>query len=263
MDIQHGRYAHFTAEERPFVARVEDWLERALRNRPVCTPFLDPRQAFIVQALATHRGVACFFHGGHPQAERKRAWLSLWDPGSLMEDDFGLALLQAEPHSAASDVEHHQYLGSLLNTGMKRDKIGDLWLVPPERKAAQVVVAAEVADYLTLHWTKVGKFSMHVKRIPWSELVPPQVDVETFSANLSSLRLDAFVAEVCRLSRAKAVQLVKEQAVRVNWQVATEPDWLLQVGDRVSIRKFGRFQLLAVDGMSRKGRWRVQVGKTV
>lgn len=265
MDTWTGRYAHFSSEERPFVARVEDWLDAACSHRPVCTPFLDPRQAFIVQSLAGHRGVELFFHGGHAQAERKRALLSPWNPGPLTADDFGIVLLQAAPLGpSAQTVQHRHFLGSLLNTGIKRDKIGDLWLLPPpNRPVAQVVVAAEVADYLTLQWTKVGKVPIRAEKLPWTRLIPPQVEMEVFSATLSSLRLDAFVAEVCRLSRAKAVQLVKEQAVKVNWQVETEAACPLQTGDLVAIRKYGRFRLLSVTGESRKGRLRVQVGKTV
>ncbi|MFO7262828.1 MAG: hypothetical protein A6D91_00200 [Bacillaceae bacterium G1] len=264
MDTTTGRYVHFTPEERPFVARVEDWLDAACRNRPVCTPFLDPRQAFILQSLAAHRGVKVFFHGGYPEAERRRAWMSLWHPGSLTADDFNIVLLQAEPVGhGSSAIEHRHFLGSLLHTGIKRDKIGDLWLLPPDRRVAQVVVAKEVVDYLTLHWTKVHHFSLRVEALSWSELIPPQPEMEQFTATLSSLRLDAFVAEVCRLSRAKAAQLVKEQAVKVNWKVEDDPACPLQPGDLVAIRKYGRFRLLAIVGESRKGRLRVEVGKTV
>lgn len=157
--MHQGVYAHFPAEERPFVARVEDWLERALRRQEIRTPFLDPRQAFILQSLAVHRGVEVRFHGGHDHAERKRALLAPWIPDSLTPDDFGLALLQGEiVGGAAEAVQHRHFLGSLLNTGLKREKVGDLWLVPSSaRRLVQVVVAEEVADYLLFPGRKSAK----------------------------------------------------------------------------------------------------------
>lgn len=263
MDIKQGKYVHFTSEERPFVARVEDWLERAARHREVCTPFLDPRQIFIVQSLAAHRDVTVYFHGGYAQAERKRALMTPWEPEALTADDFGLVLLQAEAvGNMGGTVQHRHFLGSLLNTGIKREKIGDLWLVSTERRRmAQVVVGFEVADYLQLHWTKAGNTPLHVEKVPWDQLILPQLALERFVAMVASLRLDAFVAEVCRISRAKAAQLVKAQEVKVNWKVETDPAGPLHVGDVVAIRKYGRFHLLEIQGESRKGRLRVQVGK--
>ena len=49
-------WEHFHPEEHPFVERVLDWIDRAARGRPVRTPFLDPREQAIVEALVGQNG---------------------------------------------------------------------------------------------------------------------------------------------------------------------------------------------------------------
>ncbi len=265
MDEIEGRYVHFLPEERPFLARVEDWLVAAENHRQVCTPFLDPRQAFILESLARGRGVETFFNGGHEYAERKRAILTSWTPGELTAEDFGLTLLEARlPLKFSGAVMHRHFLGSLLNLGLKREKIGDLWMIDrKEQVAAQVIVTKEVADYVLMHWLKVGKQPLRVEKIPWTDILPPIVRTEELAITLPSLRLDAFVSEICRISRAKALEMLREKEVKVNWKVETEAAATLHIGDLVSIRRYGRFTLLAITGESRRGRLRLLVGKTV
>lgn len=265
MDRVDKRYVHFLPEERPFLARVEDWLNAVEKNRQVCTPFLDPRQAFILESLARARGVEVFFNGGHEHAERKKAILAPWPLGKLTEEDFGMVLVEARlPLQHASSVSHRHFLGSLLNLGLKREKFGDLWLVcRGDQKAAQVIMAEEVTDYVLMQWLKVGNQPIRVEKIPWTDFIPPKVHMEELTITLSSLRLDAFVSEVCRISRAKAAQLVREKEVKVNWKVEAEASATLQAGDLVSVRRYGRFTLLSIAGENRRGRLRLLVGKTV
>ena len=75
---------------------------------------------------------------------------------------------------------------------------------------------------------------------------------------VSSMRLDAIVSDLIRVSRAKALPMIRSGQCRVNWRLEEDPSSLLEEGDVLSIRGHGRFKVLAVEGTTRKGNIRDQ-----
>jgi RNA-binding protein YlmH len=69
-----------------------------------------------------------------------------------------------------------------------------------------------------------------------------------------SQRLDAILAAVLNLSRAKAQELVRQGRVSVNWREETRTDREVGSGDTLSIRGQGRVVVGEQTGQSRKGR---------
>lgn len=72
-------YEHFSHDERDFVDKANDWVERASKVHDMkLTDFLDPRQVFILQSLVNRsQDVQVRFDGGYEGAERKRALIAL------------------------------------------------------------------------------------------------------------------------------------------------------------------------------------------
>jgi len=66
--------------------------------------------------------------------------------------------------------------------------------------------------------------------------------------------LDAVAASGFKMARGKAADLITGGRVQVNWRECTKPDKLLSVGDTISARGFGKFQLAEVGGVTKKGR---------
>ena len=81
------------------------------------------------------------------------------------------------------------------------------------------------------------------------------------SLSVASMRLDGIVSDVCRLSRAKALVPIQAGRCRVNFKTESDPSKPLKEGDVVSLQGFGRFRVLEVEGVNKKGRTRVKIGK--
>jgi RNA-binding protein YlmH len=77
------------------------------------------------------------------------------------------------------------------------------------------------------------------------------------------MRLDGIVSDVFRISRAKILVPIQAGRCRVNWKPEEDPGKPLKEGDVVSLQGFGRFKVLEVEGVTKKGRLRVKVGKYV
>ncbi|MDT3426485.1 RNA-binding protein YlmH [Paenibacillus forsythiae] len=255
-------YGHFHPDERPFVDQAYEWVENAARYHELkLTDFLDPRQGYILQTLVNrHPDARVRWGGGGEEAERRRALVAP-DYRDLEDEDMGLKVLNITPAAQKlMELEHGDYMGSLLGLGVKRSKIGDIHVL---ENGCHAVVTSDIADYLALHMSSVGRAPVTVEVLPVSELRSAEARLESMEITVSSLRLDGIAADVCRLSRSKVLVPVKAGRVRVNWKVEEDPSSHIKEGDVISIQGFGRFKVLEVGGLTKKGRYRVRIGKFV
>ena len=255
-------YEHFHPDEKAFVDRAWEWVERAAERHELRrTDFLDPRQAHILFTLANrHPDAAVRLDGGTANAERRRALIAP-EYRELDEEDIGISVLSiASEDRRIAGLDHGDYLGSLLGLGIKRDKIGDLHVRPD---GCHALVAEEIGDFLIGHLKQVHRADVTASILPLAALreVVPALDELTLS--VASMRLDGIASDVFRLSRAKIVEPIRAGRCRVNWKTVEDPSVLLRADDVVSLKGFGRFRLLAVEGMSKSGRIRVRIGKFV
>lgn len=254
--------AHFHPDERPFVERMADLIERAAAQHCIkLTDFLDPRQAFIVTSLVHHHpDLQVSFEGGYQEAERKRALIAP-DYYAIQPSDAKLRLIAITSHDEKmAELDHGDYLGALLGLGIKREKIGDIHV---SEQLCQCVVAEEMADFIDLHLRQVHRVQVHTENQAIEALVPVVPKLEELTFTVASMRLDGIVGDVWRLSRAKALLPIKAGRCRVNWKVVEDPSCPLKEGDTVSLKGFGRFVLQRVEGETKRGRIRLTVAKFV
>jgi RNA-binding protein YlmH len=258
--MDKGIHAHFHPDEHHFVDKAWEWVERAAQQHAVKrTDFLDPRQAFILHSLVNrHADVHCRLDGGYPEAERKRAIIAP-DYRSLDDEDMGMAVLSVSSGDGKFlTLEHGDYMGAILGLGMKRDKIGDIHVI---EGGCHCLVSIEAADYLHIHLSQVHKVHVQTEIIALERLVTSHVQLEEQQLSVASMRMDGIVSDVFRLSRTKVLIPIQAGRCRVNWKVEEDPSKPLMEGDLVSMQGFGRFKVLDVEGVSKKGRIRVKIGK--
>ncbi|GLX68279.1 RNA-binding protein [Paenibacillus glycanilyticus] len=252
-------YEHFHPDEKPFVDRAMEWVERSAQLHELKrTDFLDPRQSQILQMLANRDpDVKLRLDGGYPEAERCRAIIGP-EYRYLEDEPAGLSVLAVT--GGGSELDHGDYLGALLGLGVKRDRIGDIHV---HEDYAHIMVLDEIADYLNVHLRQVHRASVLTEIIPISELKPVVPDLQEMSFTVASMRLDGIASDVYRISRTKIVDPIRAGRCRVNWKTVENPSEPLKMGDVISFKGLGRFKVLEVDGMTKKGRIRVRVGKFI
>lgn len=252
--------AHFHDDEKSFVDKAWDWIQRAENHTVKRTDFLDPRQCFIVESLANRADVNLHMDGGYPGAERKRAVIApaYRDPA---EEDMGIAVLEiTSPDSRLAELEHGDFMGSILGLGVKRDKVGDIHVLGD---ACHILVAKEIADYFSMNLLQVHRVGVSTSILPVTELRTAETKLEETSLSVASLRLDGIASDVWHLSRAKILIPIKAGRCRLNWKVEEDPSTQLRDGDVVSLQGFGRFKVLEIEGTTKKGRVRVKIGRYI
>ena len=78
-----------------------------------------------------------------------------------------------------------------------------------------------------------------------------------------SLRLDNIVAELGNCSRAKANELLKNQKVLVNHEIETKSTKQIKPTDQITIHGKGKFEVAAILGNNKKGRYILLIQKYV
>ncbi|QAY65432.1 RNA-binding protein [Paenibacillus protaetiae] len=255
-------YEHFHPEEKSFVDRAWEWIERSAQQHELKrTDFLDPRQAQIVQMLANREpDVQIMLVGGYPEAERRRALIAP-DYRNLDDEPAGLLVLAVHAQGGVQlELDHGDYLGALLGLGIKRDRIGDIHV---HGDFCHIIVAEEIADYLNVHLRQVHRASVLTDILPLEQLQPVVVKLQEMSLSVASMRLDGIASDVYRVSRTKIVDPIRAGRCRVNFKTEEDPSEPLKAGDIVSIKGLGRFKVLETEGVTKKGRVRVKIGKFI
>ncbi|THE14401.1 RNA-binding protein [Bacillus timonensis] len=252
-------YQHFRKEEHAFIDQVLEW-KQTVENQysPKLTDFLDPREQEIVkQVIGTNGEILVDFFGGKDGLERKRALLypTYFEPN---EDDYHLAFFEVKYPVKFVTVDHRKVLGSLMSLGLKRTKFGDI-LTQDEQ--IQIVVANEIADYVRMNLTAVGKATISLSEINSTDLLEVNEEWTEQTVTVSSLRLDVVLSSILNLSRQKVQVLIENGLVKVNWKKIEQTSFECKETDVLSVRGYGRSKLHSIEGKTKKEKWRIIVGR--
>ena len=188
-------------------------------NKPQVTDFYDPYQQQVARSvLGSIPEVGVLVQGGYKQAERAR--LVVYPQFYVMSAiQSPLRVLEAKGNFSFHNVGHGDFLGSLLATGLDRDKIGDIIVLP---SGCQAIVAAEVADYLLSNWTRVHQVSVDVQEIDEEQLsVEPEriKEIRTTVARCASMPSRRAVME----HPARKSREIRAEKLKLNWKPVTNP----------------------------------------
>ena len=194
--------------------------------------------------------------GGNDLCERKV--IRFGNPEELgYEEPFPIMCLEIKPLNAkfADKFSHRDFLGALMNLGIERENLGDIFV---EDNKAYLYCLDRMAPYIMENLSKVKHTSIIVKPFE-GEFSVPDTAKEHVTIQVASERVDAVIARVCKLSRDDSIDLFREQKVFINGRLCTGNDTKIKTGDRVSVRGFGKFDIDSLGGVSKKGKLNINV----
>ncbi len=250
-----------------FLQRLSDLaLMSVERYTPSFTDFLDGRR--LVLALQHLKGydVRVVTSGGFCDAERKVVGIFPEDVYGYADEDELVSMFEYKAlyiaGSGFSKFTHRDVMGSVLSLGIKRDKIGDIY-VEPSNTASYIVLDKVAADYLKTNLDFIARDKVTVSEIEVDSLPVPERKYAVISGTVASERLDCIISLVTGLSREKSKTLITGGQVNVNHFEESRCDFVLSEGDILSVRGHGRFKIVEFPGVTRKGRDRVIIHKMI
>lgn len=239
-------------EDKELISRVEDLAELSLtRNKPYFLGFLNEREQYIISNELHFYSSYISFFGGYDNAKRKCMCFSSEE---IEYEKYPISALFFE-FRKTDKLSHRDFLGALMNLGVERSCIGDI--VVNEGKAV-CFVKSEVERYFKQQISKIGRVGVKIVNdkildIDFSD------NVEVVSIVVSSLRLDAIVSALTKLSRDKAAALINSGKVVTNYNENKKVSYILRENDIITIRGYGKFIVKEQAGTTKKGRIKINI----
>lgn len=188
--------------------------------------------------------------GGGPNAER--VMIRFGDALDLgYEVKFPISCLSVKPvmEKYANELTHRDYLGALMSLGIERDLLGDIIRI---EKNAYIFCKNSIADYIIENLTSIKRTNVLVSLYE-GDMLEITSHTKSLLVQLNSIRIDAMIAKVLKLSRASCIELFRSGKVFINGRQMTGNATKPKVGDIISVRGYGRFRFVEEQGKTKKG----------
>lgn len=247
------------------LSKIQDKIKfTKTKNKVTYTDFMNIQEKSMVEKfLKLEKYNNYFSYGGNENSERV---IFLFYPDKIDEEIARkniqniLNVIKIE-NSKEENYEHRVYLSAVMKLGLKREKIGDIIV---NENGAEIVVFEENIDYILnglKQLTRFRKSEFYV--IDINNLANKELKFEEFSIIVSSIRLDCFVSELAKCSRAKAEEYIEYGKVFINSIEELKPSKKLFNGDVITIRGKGKFVYQEIIKETSKNRFVVLVKKYI
>ena len=148
-----------------------------------------------------------YLTGGNVYAERK---IVVFKPIEVYyEEDVPITLLKIEPLNKkyADTLNHRDYLGAILNLGIDRSKIGDIFI---GENVAYIYVITGISDYIINNFTKV-KHTLISCKIAYDEIENVRPNLKEIKGTIGNIRLDSIISLAFNKSRSSIVSYIEEK----------------------------------------------------
>ena len=250
-------------EKELFIARMKDLAGKAYAgNSYTFSGFLSAGElADLAEHAHEFSFVPYMINGGYENAERCMA--AFGSPEEFGYDvTWPIKVIKVRPLAPkfSDELSHRDYLGALMNLGIKRQVLGDLPV--KNGNTCYVICSENIADFICENFTRVKHTTVVCSVIrgeeELSELAP---ELKPMGITVASLRFDAVAAAVVKCSRNEIIKLFRSEKVTLNGRVCTDNSKVLSEGDIFSVRGYGKFRFSASFGETKKGRVKAEVLK--
>lgn len=210
--------------------------------------FLTPTEAVIALKEAQSLGGGCELFGGYEDAER--TFLGIFPDWCEDRDPFW-PITSVTFHFRKQDkLTHRDILGALMSLGIVRETVGDILI--EEGRA----VAFLNRDILSAVMQGIGKVASAGVTLTegFEGGLPGASELIEMTDTIASARLDCVVAALIKSSRSRAAAVIEDGLVSVNSVSIMKTVKIVTSGDKITVRRVGRFLIDSVDDYTKKGR---------
>ncbi len=231
-----------------------------LRGRVVFSDFLNLNELNILHTIPKHMFPAGYqTYGGYGLSERQMA---AFLPDALSYDySYPIKVIEVAPVNKrfAETLTHRDYLGALMNLGVRREKLGDIAV---DAKRAFLFVSGQIAGYIAENLTRVRRTEVRAETRECMD-ISYTPSYEEIKGIVPSVRLDTVLAAAWPLSRSKMAALIGGGKVFVNGKLTMSSGCAVKDGDIISARGLGRIVYDGVVSETKKGRSVVSLRKYI
>ena len=194
--------------------------------------------AEISELSSVRLSVSTTLWGGYEDAER---CVACFGDREYLDDnsDYPIHCVCIQPinQKFADNLTHRDFLGSLMGLGIRRVMRGDIII---SENCGYLFCFDTITEYILQNLKQVRHTTVEcsiTEDVPQNILPQPKNN----EIIVSSERLDVIVSAIYKMSRSQVLPLFHTERVFVNGAVKTSPSTNVNIGDKISVRGFGRF----------------------
>lgn len=196
-----------------------------------------------------------YSYGIFKDAERRMVAFSEYP----VECNYPVKLLEIHCKSKFAELQHSDYLGSLMSLGIKREKFGDLILKKGD--LCYLAACGDISDYVKINLNSVGSCPCEVNEVDTHTGEIPNYSFKNYVLNVSSFRMDCMVSSLCNLSRNKSGEAIKQGKVLLDYLPVDRKDKLVKDYCTITVKGHGKFKIAGEIGLTGSGRYKLLVKK--
>ena len=175
------------------------------------------------------------------------------------EEKFPVCLLEITPlmQKFADKLGHRDFLGAIINLGIERSTIGDIFI---KDNVGYVFCLNSIAEYIIENLDKIKHTTIKTRIVPMENVecfVKPEFVPSVVTT--SSERIDGIISKLYNVSRNQSVELFRQGKVFVNGRLCENNSCFLKKDDVITVRGFGKFIYQGVQRETKKGKLSISV----
>ena len=268
MDKQLILSKYSKREDKLLISKMLDKIELSKsKNKIENTDFLDMYQKHLLEKILKQEKVENYIiSGGADSAERNTIIFYPEKLKIVAETNYKkilpiVCIRINLPKEMYGKYFHRDYLGGLMKLGIKREKVGDIFVF---YDGADILILDEISKFLLNNISSLTRFSKSkIEKISLENIRKKEINKEEVKIISSSMRLDCIISELLKTSRGKAEEVIKEQRVFVNFENVDKLTKQIKENDLITIRGKGRFEIARIEGTTRNDRIKLIINKYV
>ncbi len=253
-------------EERLLISKLFDKITLTEKqNKIQTTDFLSPVEMNLlidILNLVAHKNYVTY--GGRENAQRQMIILYPDKLESIFYEnkfDYNSVCNCIRITNNTEQYAHKIYLGGIIKLGIKREKVGDIVVFDD---GADLIVSKEITKFLTSSLQELTRFKKsNIEVVDISKVTVKEQEYKELKLVVSSLRLDNIVSELAKTSRSKALELLKQERVFVNYKNEIKNTKMVKENDTITIRGVGKFIICDTLGNTKSGKRVVFIKKFI
>lgn len=224
------------------------------KNEFKLTKFLDFEEQKELRKT-TPKDAFIHFEGGFELAERKRA-IVVFSSDEIEFADFDIKIYEILFESDIKQISHRHILGTLMSLGINRNSFGDILITEDKY---YLFVTNEISKYIEQNLLMVNHIPLKLIEINDLNLIKLPIPHEE-NINVSSMRLDAIISRAMKKSRNDSAEIISKGLVLINHKECLNGSQNIKINDIISIRHFGRIEVLEILKTTKKDRLVLRIG---
>ena len=156
------------------------------------------------------------------------------------------------------NFRHQDILGSIFSLNIEKCVFGDIII---DDNNYYFYLLDSMKDYFLTNFNKIKNNYIELEEIDINSLKDYKRKFKELELIIKSERIDTIVSNITNTSRNKVKDKFKNKEVILNYEILTNPSYLLKEEDTFSIRKYGKFKYIGKVKQTKKNNYIVKIYK--